>query len=92
VRVENMVQKIQHQFHIENNEVVLESELNSWKSREDYHHDPISEGVRESEVIKQAIALAQVDNCDPEYMMQVLVNLMICIKNGNCELPIKNFK
>lgn len=22
----------------------------------------------------------------------MLVNLMICIKNGNCELPIKNFK
>lgn len=50
------------------------------------------EGVRESEVIKQAIALSQIENCDPEYMMQVLVNLMVCIKNGNCELPIKNFK
>lgn len=52
------------------------------------------EGVRESEVIKQVIGLAQLDHqtSDPEFMMQVLVNLMICIKNGNCELPIKNFK
>lgn len=50
------------------------------------------EGIRESEIIKQAIGLAQIENCDPEYMMQVLVNLMVCIKNGNCELPIRNFK
>jgi hypothetical protein len=50
------------------------------------------EGVRESEVIKQAIALAQIDNSDPDYMLQVLTNLMICIRHGNCELPIKSFK
>ena len=49
------------------------------------------EGIRESEVIKQAIELSQ-ENIDHDHMMQVLVNLMICIENGNCELPIKHFK
>jgi CLIP-associating protein 1/2 len=52
----------------------------------------LTEGVRESEVIKQAIALAQNENSEPEYMLQVLMNLMVCVKHGNCELPIKNFK
>ncbi|CAO1428288.1 unnamed protein product [Diamesa tonsa] len=73
VRLENMAQKQQHSFHIENNEVVLEK------------------GIRESEVIRQTIELSH-ENIDPDHMMQVLVNLMICIKNGNCELPIKHFK
>lgn len=50
-----------------------------------------AEGIRESEVIKQTIELSH-ENIDPDHMMQVLVNLMICIKNGNCELPIKHFK
>lgn len=83
-------------FTIDNNEVVLESKLQIRSCDDDSmsHHIDISfsGGLRESEVIKQAIALAQIENCDPDYMAQVLVNLMICIKNGNCELPIRNFK
>ncbi|KAG5670591.1 hypothetical protein PVAND_000842 [Polypedilum vanderplanki] len=74
VRLENMTHKANHNYHIENNEVVLER------------------GLRESEVIKQTIGIATLENSDPEYVMQVLVNLMTCIKHGNCELPIKNFK
>lgn len=84
-------------FTIDNNEVVLESRFHAFggstNHRNDFNIDlyPLG-GLRESEVIKQAIALAQIENCDPDYMAQVLVNLMICIKNGNCELPIRNFK
>jgi len=49
-------------------------------------------GLRESEVVKQTITIATLENNDPEYISQVLVNLMTCIRHGNCELPIKNFK
>lgn len=93
VRLENMGQKVLPNFHIENNEVVLESKLSCLLDLIIFLSECLLvEGIRESEIIKQAIGLGQIDNCDPDYMMQVLMNLMICIKNGNCELPIKNFK
>lgn len=95
MRLENMGQKVVPIFHIENNEVVLESEWTAIDNgSNDFKHffSSFSEGLRESEVIKQAIGLAQIEDCDPEYMMPVLQNLMVCIKNGNCDLPIRNFK
>lgn len=52
----------------------------------------LDKGIRESDVIRQATALAQSESADPEYVVQILCNLSICIKSGNCELPIKNFK
>ncbi|CAH1728219.1 unnamed protein product [Chironomus riparius] len=74
VRLDNMSHKQSHNYHIENNEVVLDR------------------GLRESEVVKQTISIATLENSDSEYISQVLVNLMTCIRHGNCELPIKNFK
>jgi CLIP-associating protein 1/2 len=95
VRLENMGQKAAN-YHIENNEVVLESKFSLVVvvpiNEESNEYLCLTEGVRESEVIKQAIALAQNENSEPEYMLQVLMNLMVCVKHGNCELPIKNFK
>lgn len=48
-------------------------------------------GLRESEIIKQSIGLVSLES-DPEHIIQTLINLRTCIKYGNCELPIKNFK
>ncbi|XP_062552158.1 CLIP-associating protein isoform X3 [Armigeres subalbatus] len=47
-------------------------------------------GVKENDIIKAAIVLSHETN--PETIVQVLENLQTCIKHGNCELPIKNFK
>jgi CLIP-associating protein 1/2 len=95
VRLENMGQKAAN-YHIENNEVVLESKFSLVVvvpiNEESNEYLCLTEGIRENEVIKQAIALAQNENSEPEYMLQVLMNLMVCVKHGNCELPIKNFK
>ncbi|XP_021695282.1 CLIP-associating protein isoform X6 [Aedes aegypti] len=47
-------------------------------------------GIKENDVIKAAIVLSH--ETSPETCVQVLENLQTCIKHGNCELPIKNFK
>lgn len=52
----------------------------------------ISGGLRETEIIKQAINLGASEQSDPDHIIQAMVNLMTCIRHGNCELPIKNFK
>lgn len=51
-----------------------------------------SGGIRESDIIKQAIVLATTESSDAEYVTQTMLNLRVCIKNGNCELLIKSFK
>lgn len=48
--------------------------------------------MRESEVIRLAVGLVQNENANPEFITQVLNNLMVCIKNGNCDLPMRNFR
>ncbi|XP_065094586.1 CLIP-associating protein isoform X2 [Ochlerotatus camptorhynchus] len=50
----------------------------------------VDSGVKENDVIKAAIVLSHDTNT--ETIVQVLENLQTCIKHGNCELPIKNFK
>lgn len=50
----------------------------------------ITEGFKESDIIKAAIAL-NIDS-QPEMVCQVLSNLCVCIKYGNCEIPKKHFK
>ncbi|XP_058839052.1 CLIP-associating protein isoform X5 [Topomyia yanbarensis] len=47
-------------------------------------------GTKENDVIKAAIVLSHDTNS--ELVVQVLGNLQLCIKHGDCELPIKNFK
>ncbi|XP_019538654.1 CLIP-associating protein isoform X2 [Aedes albopictus] len=47
-------------------------------------------GIKENDIIKAAIILSH--ETSPETCVQVLENLQTCIKHGNCELPIKNFK
>uniref|UniRef100_W4VRQ5 Putative microtubule associated-protein orbit n=1 Tax=Corethrella appendiculata TaxID=1370023 RepID=W4VRQ5_9DIPT len=50
----------------------------------------LEKGIRESEIVKAAILLSH--DTPPEQIEQVLTNLQVCIKYGNCQLPIKNFK
>ncbi|XP_055538195.1 CLIP-associating protein isoform X8 [Wyeomyia smithii] len=50
----------------------------------------LENGTKEHDVIKAAILLSHDTSSDTT--VQVLENLQTCIKYGNCELPIKNFK
>ncbi|XP_055625223.1 CLIP-associating protein isoform X5 [Toxorhynchites rutilus septentrionalis] len=50
----------------------------------------VESGIKENDIIKVAIVLSHDTN--PEKIVQVLENLQTCIRYGNCELPIKNFK
>lgn len=50
----------------------------------------VENGVKENDIIKAAIILSH--DTHSEMTVQVLENLQTCIKYGNCELPIKNFK
>ncbi|XP_058466865.1 CLIP-associating protein isoform X2 [Malaya genurostris] len=50
----------------------------------------VESGIKENDVIKASILLSHDTN--QEMVVQVLGNLQLCIKYGNCELPIKNFK
>ncbi|CRL07696.1 CLUMA_CG020652, isoform B [Clunio marinus] len=52
----------------------------------------LENGIRESEIIKQAVALAHIENADTDYIVQVFLNLTTCIANGTCDLPKKYFK
>lgn len=49
-----------------------------------------TEGFKESDIIKATIALNK--DSQPEMVCQVLYNLCVCIKYGNCEIPKKHFK
>ncbi|XP_039448965.1 CLIP-associating protein isoform X6 [Culex pipiens pallens] len=46
--------------------------------------------VKENDIVKAAIILSH--DTSTEVIVQVLENLQTCIKYGNCEVPIKNFK
>lgn len=46
--------------------------------------------MKENDVVKAAIILSH--DTSTEVIVQVLENLQTCIKYGNCEVPIKNFK
>jgi hypothetical protein len=91
-----MSHKASHNYQIENNEVVLERKCCEFIVSVHVYNIIYFlmdlGGLRESEVVKQAISIQSLENSDPEYISQVLVNLMTCIRHGNCELPIKNFK
>ncbi|KAL5286274.1 CLASP1 family protein [Megaselia abdita] len=50
----------------------------------------IFQNTRESDVIKAAIVLHA--DTDPKHVQEVLNQLSICIKYGNCQLPNQNFK
>lgn len=50
----------------------------------------ISENLKESEIVKAAIALNVED--DDEFIVQALSNLSVCIKYGNGQMLSKNFK
>lgn len=50
----------------------------------------IENDVKENDVVKAAIILSH--DTSTEVIVQVLENLQTCIKYGNCEVPIKNFK
>lgn len=47
-------------------------------------------GVKESNIVKDSLDLTV--NMPHEHITQALANLSTCIKLGNCELPIKQFK
>jgi hypothetical protein len=95
LRLDNLTQKSGVNFTIENEEVVLESKLfldsrlNCLKLTQLLN---FIEGLKESDVVKQTIAMATLDNYTEEYAGQVLNNLKICIKYGNCEIENKHFK
>lgn len=46
--------------------------------------------MKESDIIRDAIALTV--NSPVEVAVQTLADMSTCIKLGNCELPIKNFR
>lgn len=50
----------------------------------------VLDDVKENDVVKAAIILSH--DTSTEVIVQVLENLQTCIKYGNCEVPIKNFK
>uniref|UniRef100_A0A1Q3FXH6 Putative microtubule associated-protein orbit n=1 Tax=Culex tarsalis TaxID=7177 RepID=A0A1Q3FXH6_CULTA len=50
----------------------------------------VENDVKENDVVKAAIILSH--DTSTEVIVQVLENLQTCIKYGNCEVPIKNFK
>ncbi|XP_053689926.1 CLIP-associating protein isoform X2 [Sabethes cyaneus] len=50
----------------------------------------LENGTKEQDIIKAAILLSHETSL--ETTVQVLENLKLCIKYGNCELPIKNFR
>lgn len=58
--------------------------------KKNYFFPYFLEGLKESDIIKAAIILDLDSN--PEVVNQLLSNLSACIKHGNCELPVKNFK
>lgn len=50
----------------------------------------VENDIKENDVVKAAIILSH--DTSTEVIVQVLENLQTCIKYGNCEVPIKNFK
>lgn len=47
-------------------------------------------GAKESDIIKEALALST--SLPHDHIVQTLADLSTCIKLGNCELPVKHFK
>lgn len=50
----------------------------------------LENGLRESDIIRHACTLTP--EMPVEQLQQALLNLGVCIKRGNCELPNKNFR
>lgn len=96
MRLDGLAQKTGVNYTIEDGEVIIESKqitqtsLNHFFTQNFVHI--IIEGIKESEVVKQTIAMANLDSYNEDYAVTVLQNLKICIKFGNCEIENKHFK
>lgn len=49
-----------------------------------------SDGNLESDIIKSAMLITE--NTPTEVVKRVIDDLAVCVRNGNCDLPIKHFK
>lgn len=99
LRLDSLAQKVGVNYTIEDGEVIIESKTNFTKRKHSaihfhtiYFTHLILEGIRESEVVKQTIAMANLDSYNEEYAVTLMQNLKICIKFGNCEIENKHFK